>query len=340
MKNKTLFSGFLKALGVKHTEDYSDKRFESMTFDSLFGLSHLLKDYGIRSEAWRLDDISETAKLTPPYLAQRNDGTFMIVREYDAAGDSVSYCVRGKETKSNIKDFQNSLNGIVMLAFPVENSEEPDYRAHAVTALVNRLTSFLLVAAAIIIFCYFFVTREVYGSPATILLAVLNGVGLWLSYMLMQKSLGIHTSTSEAVCGVLEKGGCDVITTSSASKLFGVFSWSEVGFAYFGVSLVTLLLFPHLWPALALCNICCLPYTVWSITYQKFVARHWCTLCVGVQLTLWLLFFSYLWGGFVRRILPLHIDMIVLVATYVLTVLFIHGIVEIFKNLPKDENNT
>lgn len=123
------------------------------------------------------------------------------------------------------------------------------------------------------------------------------------------------------------------------SKLFGVFSWSEVGFGYFSVSLASLLLFPHMWPALALCNVCCLPYTVWSIWYQRFRARHWCTLCVGVQSTLWALFFCYLSGGWLRLSLPLHLDFFVLIAVYVFTVLFINLLVRALQNLPCHEKD-
>lgn len=131
-----------------------------------------------------------------------------------------------------------------------------------------------------------------------------------------------------------ERGGCDVIATSKASRLFGVFSWSEIGFGYFGVSLVTLLLYPHLWPALAACNILCLPYTVWSLTYQKFVARHWCTLCVGVQLTLWALFLCWLAGGWVAKIFPLHADLFVLMGVYIAAVLSINLLLRAASRLP------
>lgn len=340
MKTQTIFTRFLKALGVRHTNTYSDKRFEGMTFKSLFGLSHLLSDYGIDSDAWNLEDTAEVKALTLPYLAQKKNGVFIIVRSYDTSGNYATYDESGKLERVSIEQLKDSLNGIVMTAYPDRESIEPDYRTHAISDLVNSASSYLLIVSALVILGYFFITRKIYESPATILLALLDCLGLWLSYMLMQKSLGIHTATSERVCGVIEKGGCDVITNSAASKLFGIFSWSEIGFSYFSVSLVTLLVFPHLWPALALCNICCLPYTLWSISYQKFVAHHWCTLCVGVQLTLWLLFFSYLWGGMTARIFPLHFDLLILVSTYVLVVLFLHKIIEIFKNIPKNESDS
>ncbi len=315
----TVFSDFLTALEVPHTRQYSDAQFRSMTFQSLFGLTHLLKDYGIESEGWKITDPADYAALTPPFLAQKKNGVFVVV-------------------ESPVKE-ADDLNGIVLLAFPDEKSAEPDYRAHKLSETIENLSVYALAVIAVAIFGYFFITRGLGHSVWTTLAVLLNLFGLWLSYMLMQKSLGIHTSTSERVCGILDKGGCDVITTSGASKLFGVFSWSEVGFGYFGVSLATLLIFPHLWPALALCNILCLPYTIWSISYQKFVARHWCTLCVGVQATLWALFGCYLAAGFTAKILPLHFDLIVLMGVYVVAVLSLHLIVKLIKTIPSHEEN-
>lgn len=81
----------------------------------------------------------------------------------------------------------------------------------------------------------------------------------------MRKSPNIHTAAPERVCGVLEQGGRDSIVMLKVSKLLGVFSWSEVGFGYFGVSLAAPLMFPASWPYLTLCNLCCLPYAVWSV---------------------------------------------------------------------------
>ena len=138
--------------------------------------------------------------------------------------------------------------------------------------------------------------------------------------MLVQKSVKIKNAAADRVCGVLEAGGCDSVLEMKASKFFGIFGWSEVGFAYFSVSLLTLLMFPEWIKYLAACNVCCLPFTFWSIWYQKFRAKVWCTLCVSVQASLWLLFFCYLGGGWLKDIFPLRIEFFVLGMTY-LTVL-------------------
>lgn len=222
--NNSIFTDFLKALGVPHTDFYSNQQFKSMTFKSLFGLVHLLKDYGIESEAYQLEDMSELAKITPPFLAQKKNGVFVIVDRQDSdPSGSITFEEFGEKKTQPASQFRETLNGVVLCAFPDSKSSEPDYRSHYMTSLVCRLSKYVLIIAALALVGWFVATRGIYQHVSTILLTIFDGVGLWLSYLLLQKSLGIHTSTSDRVCGVLEKGGCDVITTSSASKLFGVF---------------------------------------------------------------------------------------------------------------------
>ena len=118
---------------------------------------------------------------------------------------------------------------------------------------------------------------------------------------------------------------------TKASSFFGIFSWSEVGFTYFSVSLLALLIFPQWICYLAACNILCLPFTFWSIWYQKFRARNWCTLCVSVQATLWLLFFCYLGGGWIAGIFPLRIEFFVLGVTYAVVLMALNRILPRFE---------
>ncbi|MDE6192114.1 MAG: vitamin K epoxide reductase family protein [Muribaculum sp.] len=340
MSVPTIFSRFLAGMGVPHTDTYSDRQFRAMTFKSLYGLSHLLSTYGIKNEGLEFADKSEMTQLDTPFLAQTKSGAFVIVTDVDSAGGTVRYDSRGESFTVSHACFIKAWNGVALLAFPTKNSREPGYASHRFTEIISSLSKYALAAAAILVFAYFFITRHMYDNAATVLLTIFDFVGLYFSFLLLQKSLDIHTAASERVCGILEHGGCDSVMQLKVSKLFGVFSWSEVGFGYFGVSLVTLLLFPHLLPQLALCNVCCLPYTVWSIWYQRFRAHHWCTLCVGVQATLWALFFCYLGGGWLRQSFPLHPDFFTLIAVYVFAVLLINYILRIFKNLPTHEKDT
>lgn len=340
MAAPSIFTRFLASLGVPHTVAWSDRQFQDMTFKSLYGLSHLLSGYSIPNKAIKFTDKAEITSLACPFLAQTRAGIFVIVLQIDKTTGMVEYDSRGEKLKVDLPDFIDAWNGVALLAFPEAGSREPEYGSHYFTDCVAAGSKYALAAAALIVIVYFFINRGLYRHFSTICIACLDGVGLYFSYLLMQKSLNIHTAASDRVCGVLEQGGCDSIMSLKVSKLFGVFSWSEVGFGYFSVSLAALLLFPHIWPVLALCNVCCLPYTFWSIWYQKFKAKHWCTLCVGVQSTLWLLFFCYLGGGWLTQSFPLHLDFFILVAVYFFTVLFLNMIVSVFKNLPCHEKHS
>ncbi|MDE6445231.1 MAG: hypothetical protein K2K64_12565, partial [Muribaculaceae bacterium] len=74
----TLISDYLTLLGVPHTAGYSGKRMATMPFQTLFGLSKLLQEYGIESEGYELTDKTELLKLTPPFLADTPAGVVIV----------------------------------------------------------------------------------------------------------------------------------------------------------------------------------------------------------------------------------------------------------------------
>lgn len=324
----SLFSDFLTALGVKHTEEYSDSRFSDMPFKSMFGLVNLLKEYNIGATGLKVDPASKSAaleKFPVPFLADTDDG-FAIVTK--VASGNVTYMSQHKTFVTTLSKFENGWNGITLLASPDDTSCEPEYTRHHIAEIFVRVKAWMLIALAAALFLFSMFATPLYTHWYAWALALLDIVGILLSWMLVQKSLGIHNNTAEAMCSALQQGGCDEIARSEASSFLGIVKWSEVGLSYFSISLMAILLFPDSLEALAAINILCLPYTVWSITYQKFVAKTWCTLCVCVQITLWLLFFAYLFGGITSQILPFTtafwIDFIVLGCCFVALLLGIN----------------
>lgn len=314
----TLLSDFLRELGVRHTAAYSDERFLDMPFKSLFGLSKLLTEYGVDNETLRLADKDEITALQAPFIAHTGRG-FVIVTDMDGA--KVGYLTRGVPETMPLADFKKAWSGVVMLAYPSDASVEPGYRSHATLEFVNKAKKWVLCAVLAALFLYLFIGNGLYRHPSLYGVVLIDFFGLWITYMLVQKSARIQNAAADRVCGVLQTGGCDSVLEMKASKFFGIFGWSEVGFAYFSVSLLALLMFPEWIRYLAACNVCCLPFTFWSIWYQKFRAHVWCTLCVCVQASLWLLFFCYLGGGWLKGIFPLRIQFFVLGFTYVAVLL-------------------
>lgn len=328
-----LLSDFLTALRVPHTVEYTQKQFDSMPFKSLFGLSKLLETYGVESEGLYLSDRKEIRKLMAPFLVHTPKGFVLVT----AVGtDRVDYMTQGVAESMPIDEFRRVWDGNVFLAFPHADACEPDYRAHARLLFFNEAKRWLLGALALLLFAYLFIANGIFRHPTLILATLCDIFGLTMSYMLVQKSMNIKSRAADKVCGVLQEGGCDKVLETKASTFFGIFSWSEVGFAYFSVSLLALLMFPQWVAYLAACNVCCLPFTLWSIWYQKFRAKHWCTLCVSVQATLWLLFACYASGGWLHGVFPLRIEFFVLIATYAFMLLVLNRIVPLMKKNPRE----
>lgn len=330
----SLAGDYLRLLGVPFTEAYTESRVEKMPFHTLFGLTKLLEEYGVSSEGYMLNDKEEIDKIEPPFIAKTPAANVIVT---SVSPDRITYLSEGVAESAPRSEFFDAWDGTVLLSFPGPDAAEPGYALHRRLEFFMNAKKWVLAALATLLFAYAFIVNGLYHHLSVILIAAIDLGGLYITYLLVQKSLHIHNDAADRVCGVLQAGGCDSILETKASKFFGLFGWSEVGFAYFSVSLLTLLLFPSMLPVLALTNLCCLPFTVWSIWYQRFRAHKWCTLCVLVQTSLWLLFFCYLFGGWLKMAWPPTLSFIILGMTYAAVMLGLNAIMPLIeKSDPKE----
>lgn len=329
----TIVSDFLTALKVPFTQDYTEQRFEGMPFKTLFGVTQLLKEYGVESSGYKISDKSEISKIPCPFIAQTQGG-LVIVTGTD--GKQICYLTQGVAEKMPLDEFLKAWTGIILVAKVSPDAKEPDYSKHRTTLFFNLAKKVLLFVLAGLLIAYLYVVNDLWKYWSVWALTAIDIFGIWLTYMLVQKSLSIKNAVADKVCGVLQEGGCDKILKTDASSFFGIFSWSEVGFSYFGLSFLVMLISPVTIHWLALINICCLPFTVWSIWYQKFRAKHWCTLCVCVQMSLWLQFICYLLGKWTAPVFPLRFDFFVLGAAFVFVLLLLNQLLPHSSN--KDNN--
>lgn len=263
----TIFSDFLSELDVPHTQCYSDREFCTMPFQSLFGLKKLLQSYGVESEGLRFDDKTKIDMLPVPFLARITGGYVIVTR---IGSGSVEYISEGERLSMPRNEFEEAWCGVALVAHPGESACEPDFREHRITEIAQKAKKYVMWGGIALLAVYLIVVNGLWKMPWSWGVLAVDIVGLILTYMLLQKTLKIKNRAADRVCGVLQEGGCDHVLELKASKFFGLFSWSEVGFTYFSVSMLGLLLNPGLLPDLAAINVCCLPFTVWSIWYQKF----------------------------------------------------------------------
>lgn len=146
----------------------------------------------------------------------------------------------------------------------------------------------MLFIAVSFIFCY--ASNGQRGNPSFIISLVVNGFGIYVCYLLMKKQLNYKSSYIDKICSLFKQSDCNNVLESDAAKFLNLFSWSEIGMGYFIVNTMSLLFFPQQISNIAIVNLCVLPYSFWSVWYQKVKAKQWCPLCITVQVLLWVLF--------------------------------------------------
>lgn len=332
----SIFTEFLWRLRVPATAAYSDAAFAGMPFRSLFGFGKLLQKYGVENEAYALGDKTVAATIPTPFLAQYGC-SFVVV---DAIGPEGWHISDGNETRLvSTDEFMDRFGGTVLLAYPGRQASEPKVRLHRFIDFGTRAKRWVLGICVIFLALYLIVSNGLYTRWSYMAVLAVDALGFYASYLLTLKSTGIRSEAGDAICGVIERTGCHTILGTSASRFFGLFGWSEVGLAYFGVSLAALLVFPEYSGAVALCNALACPFSFWSVWYQKFRAKAWCTLCLTVQGCLWLALACEFFGGWFGGGLSIGWPLAVLVACYVGGVLAVEAVAETFSSLTGADQN-
>jgi len=292
---QNVFVSFLNLLDVKHTKAFSNRYFNEHPHKyNLFGLSKMLSDYGIENVATRIaDKEKDIVDIETPFIAHFG-GDFAVVHQVES--DKVSLIWRGSNHVLPVAEFIEAWSGIVLLAEPSEKSGEPDYQEHRKSEQLNFLKNAALFAVCCLILLLAFIYQLFNYSVTQLfgysIILLLNLLGVYIGYLLLLKQMHIQSQYADKLCSLFKHNDCNNVLESKAAKLWGVFGWSEIGLSYFTANILLLTFLPFTLHLLALINILALPYSFWSVWYQKTKARQWCVLCLIVQILLWAIFIA------------------------------------------------
>ena len=300
-KNSNVFIALLSALKVEHTVEFSNSYYNQHPHkDNLFGLSQMLSEYGIENIAVKIEEdnkYNDIFQLSVPFIAQV-DGNFVVVSSI--AKKRVDYVWRNTNITLPIAKFCLSWSGVALLAATTERSGEPNYKENHRKELLFKTQKTIISIAITCIIISALVSKNVYSSNwGYILLLLFNFTGVLACYLLIMKQMHINNTYADKVCSLFKKGDCNDVLETSAAKPLGIISWSAIGYGYFLSNFIIILFCPNYISLLALINICVLPYSFWSIWYQKYRAKQLCSLCLIVQILLWIIFIINWVNGFI-----------------------------------------
>jgi uncharacterized membrane protein len=170
--------------------------------------------------------------------------------------------------------------------------ESADVKSTSKTSIISK-TKKTIISITIAVFVFIFVAAK----PTTFQLLhfILTCIGVYVSYLIVQHELGLHSKILDTFCSEQhKKTNCNAVLSSKGATVFGLFKLSDVGLVYFAsLALTWILIAFNGWQStsifLFISSIAIL-FTFFSIYYQYKIVKSWCPLCLTVVGLLWLQF--------------------------------------------------
>ncbi|WP_028668510.1 vitamin K epoxide reductase family protein [Runella zeae] len=297
----------VETTGVKVTaKSVKEQLFLHPDFPSILSFSDTLHEWKIPNVAARVfrEQLVEIPLPAVAYLEIKG-GCFAPIRNVTATEIEWLDTQKGWQ-KEPLEDFYRKWNHVVLLLEPNENSQEAKYNEKRKEAFLTNIRTPFVIGGLIV--CALLgggtnVTTLARQEWQFLALLVTKLLGVGVSSLLLLSTLGTDSSLLRSICGFDSRTDCNNVLSSKAAKLWGWLGWADIGFVYFAGGLVYLLTCPlsllggdsnegtnYLLPLWGLGGLA-LPYTIWSVWYQWRVAKTWCTLCLIVQVLIWVEFY-------------------------------------------------
>lgn len=268
-------------------------------YPSLLSLSETLNKWEIENSAIRTekDNIRE---LKTPFLAHfiNKDGeSFVLVTKTTEKFVFFKDKINQKKTKQkSIHDFFKEWTGVALLANPTDKSGELDYstklkeekKAELIKKTKLALSLFfLLIICALPIINLLYSKKEYSFVISITFLLFLKLIGLSITLLLFWQEIDKKNISLQKFCTQIINTDCNAVLNSKYAKFLGLISWSEIGFFYFLLGLISLFQISNtslgLINKIVWLNVIAIPYIVYSIYVQWRVIKEWCIMCLGIQ---------------------------------------------------------
>ena len=312
---------FVKALGVKITEMSLEESLKAHPeYPSLLATSDVLQNFKIENAALRLNIIQLKEVPTPFMVFLKTDGgKFAVVRSVKEESIEWVQAQNNSIIKESLLSFSTKWDGIVLMAEPSELSGEKDFRSQRKTEILHTAKRPILLGGLILVIAYILYSYFSANWVSNALL-VSKITGSIICSLLLWQSIDSRNPFIQSLCQAGSKINCSSILNSKSAQITTWLNWSDVGFMYFiGGVLSLIVLKDEALFFLKITSFLALPYCVWSLYYQGFIAKQWCSLCLIVQL-LFLIEAIVCWYSPVMNI---HFDFFATSIVYLIPALFL-----------------
>ena len=290
MHIKKIIINFFSMYGIKYTDDYLDQLLMRHPAQlSLWGIKDIFQRYGIKCECVQFNDKLRISNEETPFIIIGRNDIFIIKSIENGVVNAMSS--DGKNEKILLPLFLDDWDGNALIIDIEQISGEPNYIFHNKQRIISNTRriiigcSMILTISALIIFL-----KSLIASTLILELIITNLLGTCISTILLFKSHHISHSIVDFLCGTNGSNvDCNRVTYSNGGKIFNLYDMSELSFTFFTTNLLVLLITPNLLSELTVFICISMVFTIWSIYYQAFKLKTWCTLCISVSLLIWIM---------------------------------------------------
>lgn len=249
-------------------------------FPSINAITDLFDHFNIENVAAELPkEVAILSELPTTFLAHikedQREKIVLVVKKNDA----LKLIYDAKTAKHvSYQEFVGLWTGVIVA---IEKSEDDTIKN---TNNQSLLKSAVFSVSALLLLTTLILNPLSFLGYSYLVVAV---IGLYISVLLVQKELGLHSKSLDKFCEASENNSCDDVLNSKGALVLNAFKLSDVGMVYFSGIVLTIILSSisgidvnylliHSLSALSLLFI---PY---SIYYQWRVIKKWCPLCLVV----------------------------------------------------------
>jgi len=279
----------------KHSKLFTKKHFKERLrghpdYPTVLALVEVMNEFGLKAEGvqGKIEDLLEEGF---PGLVLLKNGKYLILKDMDNGRINLSSGRR--KIILSYSNFKKIWTGVLIRISIKPNTgyfDYPSIKNHQILIKVRELSGKLILP--LIALWFLFLSYSQLGASNVIhYISALNFFGLLLSFIISLAEMGERKFLIK-ICPSGKLINCNKVMQSPASKVLGI-SLADVGVLFFSSSTLYILLslffnldsgWIYLLSFLILFSI---PFSLFFISYQAFVLRAFCWLCLLIQGILW-----------------------------------------------------
>jgi uncharacterized membrane protein len=272
---------------------------EHPDYPSLLSISDSLRTWKVESVGVKVP-FEQLISLPTPFLVHfKNNKIVPVIATHQ---EGISFLnPAGKERNLHKEEFLKQWDNVALLAealqAPLPSPQkgddwavgEPDYKKKRREEILQniRIPGALLITLILTVLTGITAIHRIgLRGIFSFLLSIVMLTGVIVSGLLLWYEIDKHNPVLQKICTGGKHTNCAAILQSGAAKVWGILSWSEIGFAYFTGGHLSLLLSgfnPAITEVTAWLNLLAVPYIFFSVFYQWKIEKQWCVLCLTVQ---------------------------------------------------------